>query len=168
MAKLSRKRCNNSRKECIPFVVQNLSHLGYICFLYTSEFLILLVYNYPREVIMFPGGYPFYDGGYFMAILQSEEPLSDANQNFCIGWDAVDRRAYDVAFLHLKNAADAGHPHAKYNLGVCYQYGLGTVRSKTKALACYRFAMKTNVRGMEIALILYNQVLGNVNKCKQD
>ena len=44
------------------------------------------------------------------------------------------------AFQLFKKAADKGYMPALYDLGLCYQNGIGTRKKKVKAFQCYEKA----------------------------
>lgn len=46
----------------------------------------------------------------------------------------------EVAVSHLKLATTHRHPEATFNLGVCYESGVGIERNMKSAMECYRAA----------------------------
>lgn len=46
----------------------------------------------------------------------------------------------EVAVSHLKLATTHRHPEGTFNLGVCYEMGIGIDKSMRNAMECYRLA----------------------------
>lgn len=46
----------------------------------------------------------------------------------------------ETAVSHLKLATTHHHPEATYNLGICYEMGIGIEKSAKSAMECYRAA----------------------------
>lgn len=46
----------------------------------------------------------------------------------------------ETAVSHLKSATTHRHPEATFNLGVCYELGVGVEKSMKNAMECYRAA----------------------------
>ncbi|XP_064637463.1 uncharacterized protein LOC135493813 [Lineus longissimus] len=52
----------------------------------------------------------------------------------------VKKQDYSMAVVHWQQASNLGYSKASYNLGVCYEQGLGITKNLTKAEECYRSA----------------------------
>lgn len=59
---------------------------------------------------------------------------------FRLGMQNMRANEPEVAVSHLKLATTHRHPEATFNLGVCYELGVGVEKSTKNAMECYRAA----------------------------
>lgn len=59
---------------------------------------------------------------------------------FQLGVASVQSDRYDLAVSHFKLATSHSHASAAYNLGVCYEEGIGIKKNAKMALECYMLA----------------------------
>lgn len=59
---------------------------------------------------------------------------------FRLGMQNLRANEPEVAVSHLKLATTHRHPEATFNLGVCYESGVGIERNMRNAMECYRAA----------------------------
>lgn len=59
---------------------------------------------------------------------------------FRLGMQNLRANEPEVAVSHLKSATTHRHPEATFNLGVCYELGIGIEKSLKNAMECYRSA----------------------------
>lgn len=59
---------------------------------------------------------------------------------FQLGVASVQSDRYDLAVSHFKLATSHSHASAAYNLGICYEEGIGIKKNLKMALECYMLA----------------------------
>lgn len=59
---------------------------------------------------------------------------------FQLGVQSVHSNHNDLAVSHFKLASSHGHQSATYNLGICYEQGIGVEKNLKMALECYMIA----------------------------
>lgn len=59
---------------------------------------------------------------------------------FRLGMENLRAEEYKDAIPHLKLATTHRHPEATFNLGVCYETGVGVEKDMRNAMECYRMA----------------------------
>ncbi|MBO5907421.1 MAG: sel1 repeat family protein [Clostridia bacterium] len=65
---------------------------------------------------------------------------------FSNGIRLIYKKKFEEAFELLSACAEVGYPEGSYVLGCLYEFGLGTVTSRTKAFECYNAAFDTGFR----------------------
>jgi TPR repeat protein len=65
----------------------------------------------------------------------------EAKEYYKLGMEAIENKSYRPAFYYLKLAARLRGIDARYNLGVLYEFGLGTKMDLKKASDCYTSAL---------------------------
>lgn len=63
-----------------------------------------------------------------------------SNIEFRLGVENLDAGEYELAASHFKLATSHCHAGATFNLGICYEQGLGVDRNMKMALECYMAA----------------------------
>lgn len=61
----------------------------------------------------------------------AHEKVTSSLKNF-LGTECMQAGKHGEAFSHFSEAADANHPSAIFNLGICYEMGLGAKQSFRK------------------------------------
>jgi len=75
---------------------------------------------------------------------------------------------YEKAIIHLKLASNHHHPGGIFNLGVCYEQGLGVKKSLKRAMQCYHVASGLGHPTAIFNLgVFYAQGLGGLKKDKK-
>ncbi|KAJ6636176.1 DAP3-binding cell death enhancer 1 [Pseudolycoriella hygida] len=59
---------------------------------------------------------------------------------FRLGVASVRTKRYDLAALHFESASGHSHASAAFNLGICYEEGIGVEKNLQMALECYTLA----------------------------
>lgn len=62
------------------------------------------------------------------------------NIEFKLGLQNIQANEHKVAVSHFKLATTHRHPGATFNLGVCYEQGIGVDKNMKRAMKCYRAA----------------------------
>lgn len=65
----------------------------------------------------------------------------ESKEYYKLGMESIENKSYEPAFHYLKLAARLRNIDARYNLGVLYEYGLGTKMDLKKASDCYTSAI---------------------------
>ncbi len=85
----------------------------------------------------------------------------DAEAQYRMGMDLWSASDFQKAFPWLKNAADKGHVEARYNLGMAYLYGRGTVQNFRYALEQFQKAAQSGHLDAQYTLgTMYRDGLG--------
>lgn len=90
------------------------------------------------------------------------------NIEFRLGLESMAAKQMDVAFSNFKLAATHNHAGATYNLGVCYELGLGVRKSMKRAFDCYHAASALgHPKAMYNLGVCYARGLGGSGKSRQ-
>lgn len=74
----------------------------------------------------------------------------------------------EIAVSHLQLATTHHHPEATFNLGVCYETGVGVKKNMKSAMECYRIAASLgNKNGMYNLGIFYIHGRGGLKRNKE-
>tara|TARA_B100000809_G_C14937131_1_gene459051 strand:+ start:59 stop:859 length:801 start_codon:yes stop_codon:yes gene_type:complete len=90
---------------------------------------------------------------------QNADELNEQSKKF------IQTQEFDKAVPLLKQASDLGSPEAQYNLGYCYQSGIGVDQDLKKSIELFS---KSAVQGWNNALYALMMAYGNGNGVKQD
>lgn len=84
---------------------------------------------------------------------------------FNMGMQNLRANEPEAAVSHLKLATTHRHPEATFNLGICYELGIGIQRNLKNAMECYRSAAALgNKNGMYNLGIFYVHGRGGLKK----
>jgi TPR repeat protein len=96
---------------------------------------------------------------WFSSYSQTASELNEESKKF------IQTQEFDKAVPLLKKAAELGSAEAQYNLGYCYQAGIGTERDLTKSIEWYS---KSAEQGWNDALYAMMMAYGNGQGVNQD
>lgn len=87
------------------------------------------------------------------------------NIEFKLGLQNIQAENAEVAVTHFKMATTHLHPGATFNLGLCYEMGIGVEKNMKKAMECYRSAsMLGHKKAMYNLGVFYAQGLGGLEQ----
>lgn len=84
---------------------------------------------------------------------------------FKLGLQNISAGRYRTAVSHLKLASRHHHVGATFNLGLCYEQGLGVSKNLRRAMECYQYASSMgHPKAMYNLGVYYAQGLGGLKK----
>jgi hypothetical protein len=72
--------------------------------------------------------------------IKSNSLIEQQEEKFKEGSKKFSQSNYDEAFNCFMEAAELGHPQAQYNLGLCYELGVGVKASSKDAIKWYFYS----------------------------
>lgn len=91
-----------------------------------------------------------------------------SNIEFNLGVKAINARDFETAVSHFKLAAGHHHASATFNLGICFEKGIGVTQDLRTAMECYQAAADLHhPRAIYNLGIFYAQGLGGLKKNRQ-
>lgn len=93
--------------------------------------------------------------------IRINEDVANAQTRYEAGNASYMLQKYDEAFKFFEKAANAGHPGAQYNLGMCYYEGKGTKQDYKKAVKWLEMAGESDVKDAQYNLAaMYRNGIG--------
>ncbi len=89
--------------------------------------------------------------------LVSSSLISQQEEKFAEGVRKFSQHKYDKAFNHFMEIAQLGHPKAQYNLGLCYELGVGVKASFKDAITWYSYSAANNNEKAIQKIIYFSQ-----------
>lgn len=85
-----------------------------------------------------------------------------------MGIQNIEAGHYVTAVSHLKLATSHNHAGATFNLGLCYEQGLGVEKDMKMALECYQIASQLgHAKAMYNLGVFYAHGLGGLSKSRR-
>lgn len=108
---------------------------------------------------------------------KSVSPIDDAVQDllkvigdieFQLGLQNIESENFGLAVTHFKLGTTHHHVGATFNLGICYELGIGVAQDMKLALECYRVASAMgHAKAMYNVGIFYGRGLGGLTKSRR-